>query len=123
VAGGAVQDGTQLAASTGRILLGKAEHRHRVADLATNGQPAVHSGQWDAGLVEQTAADLAGRAPAEHPHEQWNFEKFLVSPEGAVVGRFRPRTTPDEDVVVKAIEPEIRISRPSFKERSTTGTP
>ncbi len=35
---------------------------------------------------------------------QWNFEKFLVGPDGEVVGRFRPRTTPDDDAVVKAIE-------------------
>jgi glutathione peroxidase len=34
---------------------------------------------------------------------QWNFEKFLVSPAGQVVHRFRPRTTPDSDEVVEAI--------------------
>ncbi|WNV90510.1 glutathione peroxidase [Umezawaea sp. Da 62-37] len=34
----------------------------------------------------------------------WNFEKFLISPEGEVVARFRPRTTPDDEAVVKAIE-------------------
>src|SRR5260221_14267705 len=26
---------------------------------------------------------------------QWNFEKFLLAPGGAVVNRFRPRTVPD----------------------------
>jgi glutathione peroxidase len=35
---------------------------------------------------------------------QWNFEKFLVSPDGKVVSRFRPQTTPDDPAVVKAIE-------------------
>jgi len=35
---------------------------------------------------------------------QWNFEKFLVSPEGNVVARFRPQTTPESDEVVKAVE-------------------
>jgi glutathione peroxidase len=35
---------------------------------------------------------------------QWNFEKFLVSPEGEVVARFRPTVTPDSDEVVSAIE-------------------
>jgi glutathione peroxidase len=35
---------------------------------------------------------------------QWNFEKFLVDPAGDVVARFRPRTTPDDEVVTKAIE-------------------
>jgi len=35
---------------------------------------------------------------------QWNFEKFLVSPEGEVVNRFRPRTEPDATEVISAIE-------------------
>jgi glutathione peroxidase len=34
----------------------------------------------------------------------WNFEKFLVSPAGDVVARFRPRTEPDDPAVVAAIE-------------------
>ncbi len=34
---------------------------------------------------------------------QWNFEKFLVSPDDTVV-RFRPRTTPDDPAVVSAVE-------------------
>jgi glutathione peroxidase len=33
----------------------------------------------------------------------WNFEKFLVSPAGDVVARFRPQTTPEDAVVVDAI--------------------
>jgi len=35
---------------------------------------------------------------------QWNFEKFLVSPEGNVVARWRPPVTPDSQEVVSAIE-------------------
>jgi glutathione peroxidase len=35
---------------------------------------------------------------------QWNFEKFLVSADGDVVARFRPRTTPDDPKVIAAIE-------------------
>ncbi|HUZ44374.1 MAG TPA: glutathione peroxidase [Acidimicrobiales bacterium] len=35
---------------------------------------------------------------------QWNFEKFLISPEGEVVARFRPMTTPEDAEVVKAVE-------------------
>jgi glutathione peroxidase len=34
---------------------------------------------------------------------QWNFEKFLVDAHGDVVGRFRPRTTPEDPDLVKAI--------------------
>jgi glutathione peroxidase len=35
---------------------------------------------------------------------RWNFEKFLLSPDGEVVGRFRPTTTPDAPEVRTAIE-------------------
>ena len=35
---------------------------------------------------------------------QWNFEKFLVSAEGEVLARFRPRTEPLADEVVAAVE-------------------
>jgi glutathione peroxidase len=35
---------------------------------------------------------------------QWNFEKFLISPDGEVVNRFRPRTEPDGPEVISAIE-------------------
>jgi glutathione peroxidase len=35
---------------------------------------------------------------------QWNFEKFLLSPGGEVVKRFRPRTEPDAPEVIEAIE-------------------
>src|SRR3954465_1124024 len=35
---------------------------------------------------------------------QWNFEKFLVSPEGEVVARFRPMVDPEAPEVVEAIE-------------------
>jgi glutathione peroxidase len=38
---------------------------------------------------------------------QWNFEKFLVSSDGAVVGRFRPRTEPESDEIVSAIESQL----------------
>jgi glutathione peroxidase len=38
---------------------------------------------------------------------QWNFEKFLVAPDGSVVGRFRPRTEPEAPEVVAAIEAQL----------------
>ncbi len=34
----------------------------------------------------------------------WNFEKFLVDRSGAVVGRFRPATTPDAPELLGALE-------------------
>ena len=35
---------------------------------------------------------------------QWNFEKFLVSPDGKAIARFRPRTEPEDPEDVAAIE-------------------
>jgi glutathione peroxidase len=35
---------------------------------------------------------------------QWNFEKFLVDSTGSVIGRYRPRTEPEDAELVKAIE-------------------
>jgi glutathione peroxidase len=38
---------------------------------------------------------------------QWNFEKFLISPQGDVVARFRPMTPPDAPEVVAKIEEHL----------------
>ncbi|MCW2885132.1 MAG: glutathione peroxidase [Streptosporangiaceae bacterium] len=35
---------------------------------------------------------------------RWNFEKFLIAPDGTVAARFDPRTEPDSDDLVVAIE-------------------
>jgi glutathione peroxidase len=35
---------------------------------------------------------------------QWNFEKFLISPEGQMVQRFRPGIQPEDAMVIEAIE-------------------
>lgn len=47
---------------------------------------------------------LAGEG-AEFPGDiSWNFEKFLVARDGAVLARFAPRTTPDAPAVLQAVE-------------------
>jgi glutathione peroxidase len=53
-------------------------------------------------LLTETS-DAAGEAG----DIQWNFEKFLVSPKGDIVARFRPRTEPESDEVVSAIESHL----------------
>jgi glutathione peroxidase len=47
-----------------------------------------------------TVPDAAGEAG----DITWNFEKFLVAPDGDVVGRFRPQVAPEAAEVVDAIE-------------------
>ncbi|WFB10940.1 glutathione peroxidase [Streptomyces sp. LX-29] len=46
-------------------------------------------------------------AAGEAGDVQWNFEKFLLSPRGEVVGRFRPRTEPEAPELVAAIETQL----------------
>lgn len=43
-------------------------------------------------------------ADGEAGDVQWNFEKFVVDAAGTVTARFRPKTAPDAEVVVAAIE-------------------
>lgn len=35
---------------------------------------------------------------------RWNFEKFLIAPDGSVAARFAPQTEPDADELVAAVE-------------------
>ncbi|MFC3897713.1 glutathione peroxidase [Lentzea rhizosphaerae] len=39
---------------------------------------------------------------------QWNFEKFLVSRDGEVLARFRPRVEPEDATITEAIEAALR---------------
>ena len=52
------------------------------------------------GLYDQLAGDAAS-FPGDIT---WNFEKFLVGKDGAVIQRFGPRTAPDDAELVAAIE-------------------
>jgi glutathione peroxidase len=63
-------------------------------------------------MTEKLDVNGAGQHPlyaelTTVPYEgdiQWNFEKFLVSPAGEVIARFRPQMPPDADEVVAAVE-------------------
>jgi glutathione peroxidase len=35
---------------------------------------------------------------------RWNFEKFLIAPDGSVAARFSPQTEPEADEVIAAVE-------------------
>lgn len=55
-------------------------------------------------------ADLEAAADVADGHTgdvRWNFEKFLVSADGEVVGRFGPTVTPDDPAIVSAIESQL----------------
>jgi glutathione peroxidase len=48
-----------------------------------------------------------GMTPNEAPEILWNFEKFLIARDGAVVGRFAPTTAPDDAEMLAAIEAQL----------------
>ncbi|MEV7006419.1 glutathione peroxidase [Streptosporangium sp. NPDC051022] len=54
-----------------------------------------------ASLTETSDAD------GEAGDVQWNFEKFLVSRDGEVLARFRPRVEPGDPAVIAAIEKSL----------------
>lgn len=58
------------------------EHRHR-----------LYTGLVDTPDAEGHTGDI-----------RWNFEKFLIAPDGTVTARFGPRTEPDAPEVTAAIE-------------------
>ncbi|HUP84814.1 MAG TPA: glutathione peroxidase [Acidimicrobiales bacterium] len=40
---------------------------------------------------------------------RWNFEKFVLSPEGEVVARFSPMVKPDDEGLVATIEEQLPV--------------
>lgn len=70
-------------------------------------------------LYEKIEVNGEGRHPlyaelTAHPDAEghtgdirWNFEKFLISPDGEVVARFAPQVEPESDEVVSAIEAHL----------------
>jgi glutathione peroxidase len=66
-------------------------------------------------MLAKTEVNGAGRAPlfdvltavpdadGTAGDVQWNFEKWLLSPDGEPVARFRPRTEPDDPAITAAL--------------------
>ncbi len=112
--------------------LEKLHERYRDRGFSVLGVPCNQFGQQEPGTPEEIAAfcsttygvtfpltekvdvngagrhplyqQLTGQEDAEGRagDVEWNFEKFLVSPQGQVVARFRPQVVPDADEVVSA---------------------
>jgi glutathione peroxidase len=53
--------------------------------------------------LEDFLANTGGKTNPE-PGILWNFEKFLVGRNGRVIGRFSPEITPDDPLLVNAID-------------------
>lgn len=81
------------------------EDRHPLYNELTSAQPAAtgdgpfREGLKGYGVVREDPTDVL-----------WNFEKFLVSREGKVVGRFAPDVAADDPRLVSAIDAELSKS-------------
>jgi glutathione peroxidase len=73
--------------------------RHPLYDALVKAQPEAED-------AEPMRARLAGYGikPASETDVLWNFEKFLVSRDGEIVGRFAPSITADDPRLSAAIE-------------------
>ncbi len=61
--------------------------------IAVNGEDRAPLYQWLAGENAAFSGDIT-----------WNFEKFLIDRNGNVVERFSPKTEPDAEEIITAIE-------------------
>jgi glutathione peroxidase len=61
-------------------------------DVNGDGRDAVYDVLTETADSEGAAGDI-----------QWNFEKFLVGPDGSVLGRFRPLVEPDAPELLAAL--------------------
>ena len=61
----------------------------------------VHAAQQKASLFYQALAERAGEYPG------WNFHKYLIAPNGQLVGSFKSHVRPDSARLVTAIEANL----------------
>lgn len=86
----------------------KGDGQHALYQFLTRSQPKATQkpgSQFLQMLAKQ------GQVPETESDIAWNFEKFLVSRNGDVVGRFAPDVAPDDPMVLKAVEAEIEKDR------------
>ena len=73
--------------------------KHPLYKALTEAQPQA---QGDGPFRERLKG--YGMTPNPAPEVLWNFEKFVVGKDGAVVARFAPNTAPNDPTLVGAIE-------------------
>jgi glutathione peroxidase len=87
-------------------VTGADKHPLYAALIAAKPEHVVH-GPWREGLTEY-AAKNGFPGPNPLPELLWNFEKFLVGRDGAVLARFAPDTPPDDPKITSAIEAALK---------------
>lgn len=82
--------------------------KHPLYRELTSAMPEATSTSGEGGFRKKLEG--YGMTPNPAPEVLWNFEKFLISRDGQVVGRFAPDTAPEDDHLVTAIERELFAS-------------
>jgi glutathione peroxidase len=77
------------------------ESKHPLYAALTAARPAATSTTGD---DMRKRLEGHGIAVNPAPEVQWNFEKFVVDPQGEVVARFAPDTPPQDAALVASIE-------------------
>ncbi|HVJ06670.1 MAG TPA: glutathione peroxidase [Candidatus Saccharimonadales bacterium] len=77
------------------------EGRHPLYSALVAARPAARANS-DSSFREKLMA--YGITPNAEPEVLWNFEKFLIDKDGNVIDRFAPDVTPDDPMLVRAIE-------------------
>jgi glutathione peroxidase len=95
-------------------------NQHPLYRYLTAMQPVAVSRPYSQLLGHLLRSGLLLKAPI-HGELLWNFEKFLISRSGKVIARFAPDVTVDEDVIVKAIERQLRSSMKPGRRRPPVG--
>jgi glutathione peroxidase len=78
---------------------------HPLYEALIAAQPEAHSSDR-LGFRKNLDGFLAKSGAASNPEPGilWNFEKFIIGRDGSVVARISPEVTPDDPIVVNAIE-------------------
>ena len=81
------------------------EAKHPIYAALTDAQPHA-SGDPEAHRERLRGHNIEAN---EDPEVLWNFEKFLVSRSGDVVGRFAPNMEPEDAALVSALEAQLAL--------------
>lgn len=77
------------------------QNRHPLYSALIAARPEAVKPQ-DSGFYERLASK--GRQPLKPENILWNFEKFLIGRDGAVIQRFAPDMTPEDPILVEAVK-------------------
>ena len=77
------------------------EPRHPLYASLIDAKPKATASE-DGQLMETLSKH--GLLPKNDTDVTWNFEKFLIARDGSVIGRFAPDMTPEDQVLLTAIE-------------------